>query len=73
MGVEILLIYVAMMLVLGPDTVIYGLRIICARRVRLRRDWELRGVWATFTGLIMIAIGIGFTNCMWYMARDFPH
>lgn len=73
MGVEILLIYVAMMLVLGPDTVIYGLRIIGARRVRLRRDWELRGVWAIFTGIITMAMGIGFTYDMWNMGRYFPH
>ncbi len=73
MGVEILLLYFVMTLVLGPGTVIYGILIISDQRVRLSRGKILNGAKAVIAGIVAMIAGSAFTCLLWYMARFFPH
>jgi hypothetical protein len=73
MGVEILLAYIALMLVLGPGTVLYGVLITVRRRVRLSRGKVLGGWEAVIAGIATMIAGIAFTYLLWYMGRFFPH
>lgn len=73
MGVEILFGYFALMLVLGPGTVLYGALITVRRRVRLSRVKILYGWGAVSAGIVTMITGIAFTHLLWHLARFFPH
>jgi hypothetical protein len=73
MGVEILLLYAALMLVLGPGLMLYGAVIIVRQRVRLSRGKVLNGGTAVIAGIATTLVGAAFTSFLWEMARFFPH
>jgi hypothetical protein len=73
MGVELLIAYFVLMLVLGPATVLYGIFIVVLRRGRLTPSRVLLGGKAVIAGIATMILGIAFTYFLWYMRRYFPH
>lgn len=73
MGVELLLIYMALMFLLGPGVVVYGACMIGRRKARLARGKVLEGWPAIIAGIATMAIGYAFTLFLWSMASYFPH
>jgi hypothetical protein len=73
MGVELLYLYIVIMLLLGPGTMLYGILIVVRQRVRLTRSTVLYGGPAVASGIAMISTGCAFTCFLWYMGRFFPH
>jgi hypothetical protein len=73
MGIELLLIYLAMMVVIGPGTILFGILIIVRQEVRLTRSKNLRGGTAVASGIFMLITGFVFSYFLWYMGRFFPH
>jgi hypothetical protein len=73
MGVELLLLYFALTLVLGPGVMLYGAVIIVRQRVRLSRAKVLNGGTAIIAGIAITLVGAAFTRFLWEMARFFPH
>ncbi len=73
MGVEVLLVYAALMLELGPGVILYGAVIIVRQRVRLSRGKVLNGGTAVIAGVATMLAGVAFTRFLWGMTRFFPH
>jgi hypothetical protein len=73
MGIEILLMYMAVMLLIGPGTILVGIVILVSQKVRLTRNKTLRGGTAVTSGILVIITGFAVTYLFWYMARFFPH
>lgn len=73
MVVELLVLYTALMLILGPGMMLYGVLIAVRQRVRLTRGKVLDGEAAVITGITTMVSGFAFTYFLWYMARYFPH
>jgi hypothetical protein len=73
MGVELLLLYLALMLVVGPGIMIYGVFIIVRRRVRLSRGKVLDGGAAVIAGTSTMIAGFAFTYFLWCMVKFFRH
>ena len=73
MGVEVLLLYLGVMLLLGPGTILYGLVMVVRQRATLSRGRVLYSGGAVDAGLATMLIGVLFTDFLWYMGRYFPH
>ncbi len=58
MGVELLLLHVALMLVLGPAVIVYGVVIVARRRVRLIGSRVIGGTFAVIAGTAMMIVGL---------------
>lgn len=71
MGAEILLLYMALMLVLGPGTVLYGAVIIVRQSVRLSRGKVLDGGTAVIASIGTMLAGAAFTRFRWGMGHYF--
>ncbi len=73
MGVELLLLYLILTIVLGPGTIVCGSVIVLREKVRLSRRICLEGALAVAAGLGVMCGGFALTYFFWYMARSFPH
>jgi hypothetical protein len=73
MGVELILLYALLMLVLGPCMSVYGVLVIVRQRIRLTSEKVLVGGAAAVAGVFMILAGLAFSFFLWNMARFFPH
>jgi len=69
---DALLIYLLMMLALGPGTVVYGLFVIGRKRVRATRKVALQGGSAVAAGLVLMIVGCATTWFFWRMGAYFP-
>lgn len=73
MGIELLFLYLALMFVLGPGIVLYGVLIIARQRVRLYRSKILNGDVAVLAGVLTVIAGLAFTCFLWRMGQFLPH
>lgn len=61
MGIEVLLAYLLLMLLLGPGTMAYGITIVVRRRAPLFRGKVLLGGAAVIAGTVTILAGLSFS------------
>jgi hypothetical protein len=73
MGLECIILYVVLMFVVGPVTVLYGVFIVVRRKVRLSAGRVHDGSAAAIAGTATMVIGFAFTFFLWYMAKFLPH
>ena len=67
-----ILLYAAMLIVLGPGIMLFGVLITFRQKVRLTSAKVLDGGPAVIAGISTIISGFAFTYFLWYMARFFP-
>lgn len=70
---EILLPYIALMLLLGPGVMLYGAIIILRQRVQLSRGKVLVAGTAVIAGIGTVIAGAAFPRFLWGMGHYFPH
>lgn len=73
MVIELLFLYLALMFVLGPGMVLYGVLIIARQRVRLYGSKALDGDAAVLAGVLTVIAGLAFTCFLWSMGQFWPH
>ena len=70
---DLIILFIGVVLLLGPGVVLYGAAIIIRRRAHLYPGKVLVGGKAVIAGIVTMVAGLGFLRFLWKMGQYLPH